>query len=188
MKEKYDNAYSTLQKKEKELDNLIQSATSNDSASLKLSEELEDVNNILGLSSVHGQGIVIRLSDGEAPENALDVSYYIVHDINLRDIVNSLFNAGAEAISINGERIVSTTAITCIGNTIKVNGEKVATPFEIKAIGSDELYGAATMQAGTLSNIANSTGINVESVEKLDSITIEAYKGVYNFEYAKNVE
>ena len=50
-------------------------------------EELEDVNNILGLSAVHAQGIVIRLSHGEAPENALDLSYYIVHDINLRDIL-----------------------------------------------------------------------------------------------------
>lgn len=188
MKERYDNSYATLQNKEKELNNLIESATANDSTSLKLSEELEDINSVLGLSTVHGQGIIIKISDGEAPANAIDISNYIVHDVNLRMIVNYLFNAGAEAVSINGERIVSTTAITCIGNTIKVNGEKVATPFEIKAIGSDEMYGAMTMQGGYLYVLENTTGINIDLVERSDSITIEGYTGIYNFEYARNVE
>ena len=189
MKEKYDNAYSTLQKKENELNNLIDSATANDSESLQLSEELEEVNSILGLTTVHGEGIVITISDGTAPTNALDLSSYIVHDTNLRLIVNYLFNAGAEAVSINDERIVSTTAITCIGNTIKVNNEKVATPFVIKAIGQqDKLYGAMTTQGGYLYNLVNSTGVSVDSIEKSDSITIEGYSGVFSFEYASYAE
>ena len=189
MKERYDNAYATLQKKESELNNLIDSATANDSTSLSLSEELEKTNSILGLSAVHGQGIIIRISDGIAPANAIDISNYIVHDVNLRMIVNYLFNAGAEAISINGERIVSSTAITCIGNTIKVNDEKVTTPFEIKAIGLQEkLYGAMTTQGQYLYVLANTTGISIDSIERSDSITVEGYNGIYNFEYASVAE
>ncbi len=189
MKERYENSYATLQKKESELNNLIDSATANDSTSLSLSEELEKTNSILGLSDVHGQGIIIRISDGVAPTNTIDLSNYIVHDVNLRMIVNYLFNAGAEAISINGERIVSSTAITCIGNTIKVNDEKVTTPFEIKAIGLQEkLYGAMTTQGQYLYVLANTTGISIDSIEKSDSITVEGYTGIYNFEYARVAE
>lgn len=189
MKEKYENSYKTLQRKDNELNNLIDSATANDSTSLSLSEELEKTNSILGLSEVHGQGIIIKISDGVAPANAIDLSDYIVHDVNLRMIVNDLFNAGAEAVSINGERIVSNTAITCIGNTIKVNDEKVTTPFEIKAIGSPEkLYGAMMTQGRYLYNLANSTGISIDSIEKSDSLTVEAYNGIYNFEYARVAE
>lgn len=101
MKEKYDNSYKAFQKKENELNKLIDNATANDSTSLALSEELEKVNAILGLSELHGEGIIIKLSDGQVPTNALNTSYYIVHDQNLKMIVNYLFNSGAEAISIN---------------------------------------------------------------------------------------
>lgn len=187
MKEKYENAYKNLQKKESELDSVIESATANDSTALALSEELSEVNSELGLTEIQGEGVIITVSDGEVPENSLDASSYIVHDETLRMIVNYLFNSGAEAVSINGERIVSTTAITCVGSTIKVNDEKVSNPFEIKAIGyADGIYSGMTMQYGYLYNLS-ALGVNVE-IEKSDSITIEAYSGVYNFEYATEIE
>ena len=187
MKEKYENAYSTLQKKETELNNIIETATANDSESLSLSEELKNLNSILGLTEVQGEGIILTVSDGVAPSSALSVSDYIVHDETLRLIVNYLFNSGAEAISINGERIVSATSISCVGSTIKVNDEKVTSPFEIKVIGnSNDLYGGVTLQNSYFYNLA-AMGINVE-VEESDNVTIEAYSGVYKFEYATKVE
>ena len=187
MKEKYENAYKTLQNKETELNSLIESTTTNDSNSLALSEKLSSINSILGFSSLQGEGLIITVTDGDVPSNAIDVSSYIVHDETLRMIVNSLYNAGAEAVSINGERIISTTAITCIGNTIKVNDEKVSSPFEIKAIGSKEgLYGGVTISGGYLYNIA-AMGVEVE-VEKSDSVIVEAYSGIYQFEYASKAE
>lgn len=188
MKEKYDSSYKVLQKKEKELDSLIETSTATDSNSLKLSDDLAKTNSILGLSKVQGEGIIIKISDGKAPSNALDISNYIVHDETLRMIVNYLFNSGAEAVSINGQRVVETTAITCVGTTIKVNNEKVTTPFEIKAIGKQSrLYEGMTLQGYYLYNLKKQ-GVNVESVEKVDNITIEAYDGIYKFEYAKKVQ
>lgn len=184
MKEKYEKAYKELQDKEKSLNDVISSATSNDSSSLELSEELNNLNSILGFTKLQGQGIIITLSDGQVPANAIDVSSYIVHDETLLMIVNYLFNSGAEAISINGERITGNTSITCIGNTIKVNDEKVTSPFEIKAIGKKErLYGGMMIQYGYLYNLQE-LGVEVE-VEKSDSVTVEAYDGIYKFEYGK---
>ena len=151
MKEKYDNGYRQLEKKEQELTKLIEDATGDDENANQISKELNTLNSILGLTKLEGPGIEITISDGEVSENTLNVSYYIVHDEDLLFIVNALFNAGAEAVSINGERIINSTAITCIGNVIKVNDEKLGNPYKIKAIGSKQrLEGSLTMTGGYL--------------------------------------
>ena len=101
--------------------------------------------------------------------------------------MNALKNAGAEAISINDQRIVNPTVISCAGNIIKVNGEKIGSPFKIKAIGlTEKLYGALTMPGGYL-ELLETAGIQVK-VEKSNNITIPKYEGIYNFQYAENVE
>ena len=96
-------------------------------------------------------------------------------------------NAGAEAISINDQRIVNPTAITCAGNIIKVNGDKLGSPFVIKAIGlTEKLNGALTMPGGYLELLEND-GVQVK-VEETSNIVIPKYNGIYNFQYAENVE
>lgn len=183
MKEKYENEYKKLEKKEKELSTLIDSASVDDSNSSEISEELNKMNSIIGLTKLQGQGIIIKLEDGD-PESSVGLSDYVIHDWDLIMVVNDLSIAGAEAISINGERIVSTSAITCIGNVIKINDEKVGTPFEIKAIGSKiMLEGAVKMNGRYLDNLEK-RGIGVE-VKQSDSITINKYDGIFKFEYAK---
>lgn len=112
---------------------------------------------------------------------------YIVHDGDLLEVVNSLRNAGAEAISINNQRIVNSTAITCAGNIIKVNGEKIGSPFKIKAIGlTEKLNGALTMPGGYLERL-ETDGVQVK-VEESSNIEIPKYNGVFKFEYAENIE
>ena len=127
------------------------------------------------------------MTDGEVATNRLDVSSSLVHDADLIEVINALKNAGAEAISINGERVVNTTAITCAGNIVKVNNEKIGVPFVINAIGSPEkLYGALKMLGGYISKLEDD-GVGVK-IEKQTSITIPKYDGVYKFEYAKVAE
>ena len=111
-----------------------------------------------------------------------DISNYIVHDNDLRNIVNELKNAGAEAISINGQRIVSTTAITCIGNVIKINDEKVTSPFVIKAIGFPERFETLSRSGGILDNLDDYLEI---STRKLDNVKIPKYTGVIASKYMK---
>lgn len=130
---------------------------------------------------------MITVKDASASKVKGKVENYIVHDGDLLEVVNALRQAGAEAISINGQRIVNKTAITCAGNIIKINDEKVSSPFEIKAIGlTEKLYGAVTMPGECLYWMEKD-GVQVD-VEKADEITIPKYNGSYNFQYAENVE
>lgn len=93
-----------------------------------------------GLLAVNGSGIRILLDDGTTVEGNIE-DYMVVHDSTLINIVAALRSSGAQAISINGERIVFNTDIVCAGPSITVNGRKIFAPFDIKAIGnSDQLY------------------------------------------------
>ena len=181
MKEKYEKQYKILEGKQKELDNLIASVSVNDSASSELSERLDEINSEIGLTALQGEGIIIRLEDGEE-NNSVSARDSVVHDSDLKAIVNDLCTAGAEAISINGERIVSTTAITCIGNVIKINDKKIGNPFEIHAIGSKAfLDGAVSMNGRTLSQMKKD-GIGVE-VKRSDTVVVPRFDGIFTTDY-----
>ena len=92
-------------------------------------------------------------------------------------LVNELKNAGAEAISINDERIISTTSITCDGTVILINGNKISSPFTIKAIGSPALILGAIQRTGGLLEELYAYGL-VSSVSQEENITIYKYSGV----------
>ena len=108
----------------------------------ELIEEWKNARLIAGLTDVRGNGVVIRISD-EAEFEGGNISNYVVHDVDLVVVVNELKKAGAQAISINNERIISTTEIICAGPTVRINRNRYAIPFEIKAIGNPKkLYEA----------------------------------------------
>lgn len=186
-KENYDNAESKLEYKEAELEKLRKQISSSDESSSKISEQLEQNNSILGYTDLTGSGVVITAEDGDYSTSKGLASLYIVHDGDLIALVNALKNAGAEAISINGQRIVNSTAITCVGNTIMINGEKVGSPFIINAIGNPEkLYGQITMPDSYYDKMKND-GVSVK-IEKVNSIDVPKYTGLYKFDYAKTIE
>ena len=112
-KERYESMYQEQEKKEEELAILRQEASNQDTDSVNLSKELEKMNALLGYHEVHGQGLIITLKDANSNMVSGNASDYIVHDGDLIEVVNALKNAGAEAISINDQRIVPTTSISC---------------------------------------------------------------------------
>ena len=184
MQEKYKRNSAQLDKKQKELDELMNGISNTDDTASQYNKKLENLNNILGYNSLKGEGIIIKMEDAEVDANVLNISDYLVHDKDLLQVVNALINAGAEAIDINGQRIVSDTEITCVGNVIKINNEKVGTPYIINAIGLPEkLYGALTMPGGYLSILKNSYGLEIK-VEKSNNVKVEKYNGVYKMEHA----
>lgn len=190
-KEEYENLYEEYERQAHELEEQRKKVAESDSSLSKREEKVKENNKLLGNTDVKGNGVVIVLADNhgisnELPLLATDVSEYVLHYIDLIQVVNALKNAGAEAISINGQRIVSTTAIVCIGNVISINGEKIANPFEIRAIGDQEkLYGGVTMLGGYV-EILQKYGL-VKSVEKRENIEIPKYIGTYTMEFMKGV-
>lgn len=188
-KERYDYTYSELQNAEKRLENVRQEASENTEGSAEKEEELRKNNILIGLTDVTGEGVIVTLKDNPnvSPDSTiLDPSMVIVHFSDILGIVNELKNAGAEAISINDQRIVSTTSITCEGNVINVNGEKTSSPFVIKAIGSSIYMNSALTRAGGTIEYLNQY-IQV-SVKPSNNITIKKYTGVINPKYIKYEE
>ena len=108
----------------------------------------------------------------------------MVHYNDVIRKVNELKNAGAQAIYVNDQRIITTTAIDCDGTVIKVNGEKIGTPIVIKAIGMQERLINVDRQNGYVM-ILRSAGIEVD-VKKDDNITIPKYTGVIKFNYLES--
>lgn len=186
-KEKYENAYEKLERKEKELEKLREQVANSNESAKGLSGKLDKYNLILGKSDIIGKGIIITLKDGDSRNIMLGDP--LVHAQDVMHVVNALKNAGADAISVNNQRIVDTTAFNCIGNVITINGEKVGVPFVIKAIGlPSQLYGSLTMNGHYLSMLeSNGVKVNVEQVDK-ETIVIPKYEGIYKLEYAENVE
>lgn len=146
MKEKYDNVYEELGNATKRLEQIRVDATKDDSEAKEKQKELSLNNMLLCQTDVTGEGIIITLKDGttnssDILSSSLMATDVIVHNSDLLQVVNDLKNAGAEAISINGSRIINTSEIAEINNSyIIVNGAKrIASPYEVKAIG-DQTY------------------------------------------------
>ena len=118
-KEKYDNISWQLDNSEKILAKVREDATKNDSSSAEMEKQISLNNGLIGITNLEGQGVEITLRDDPTATKETigifdDISNHIIHDGDLRAVVNELKNAVAEAISINGQRLVNTTAITCI--------------------------------------------------------------------------
>lgn len=185
-KERYENILEELDNTEKQLAKIREESTQNNSDSLQKEEQITLNNNLLGITNLVGQGVEITIKDDpNATRETVgifgDVSAHIVHDGDLRAIVNELKNAGAEAISINGQRLVNNTAITCIGNVIKVNDEKITSPFTIKAIGfSESLIGLD--RPGSYIEELRDNGI-VVTIKKSNKVEIPKYTGAISEKY-----
>lgn len=185
-KERYDNSNRELGQAEIKLENERKKATENDEETAKMEEELHKINVLLGLTDVSGKGVVITVDDSKLESSQLiDVNSAVVHDGDLIEIVNILKNAGAEAISINGQRIINTTAITCDGTVVRINGEKIGVPFIISAIGNPEgLKGSLEMKNNYVSQMILD-GVEVNII-KSNKIEIPKYNGVIESDYMKD--
>lgn len=187
-KERYDNIYNKLEDANAKLENIRTKTTQNDSNSAGMEAELKLANQLLGLTELKGKGIIVTLDDNKtAGLDTANIVNYLVHDGDIMEMVNELKNAGAEAISVNGQRIISQTAITCDGNVIRINNQKVGAPYVIQAIGYPEWLESALKLPGGLIQYLNQDGV-ITKVEKSNNITIPKYTGVYNHEYIKNVD
>ena len=153
-----------------ELDDARNQAAQNDSSSKDTSELIKKYTIVSGKTDVTGQGIIIKYkpSDNEAKADMVK---------DLRDIVNEIKNAGAEAIEINNQRIVGTTAIEMVKNKIEINDTEVSENFIIKAIGDSNLmYSGLIRPGGTIENIRES-GVGIE-INSENTIKINKYNEI----------
>ena len=146
-------------------------------ASEVLAKELEQQNNILGKNAVTGSGVVITLTDTRAQK---------ISPEDLRELLNGLKTAGAEAISINGQRIVYDSYVVDLGGTfISVNGERQVSPYIVKAIGNPT-YLESELSKKQYGYIDTKLEEGKDIIlERQENILIDAYKGNLDMEYAQ---
>lgn len=148
----------------------------NKEASELLVKELEQQNNILGKNAVKGNGIIVTLTDTKEQK---------ISGEDLRALLNELKQAGAEAISINGQRIVYDSYVVDVtSGWISINGKKDVSPYEVKAIGNPTYLesGLSKKQYGFIDTKLQE-GKNV-TLKRENNITIDKYSGDLNMEYA----
>ena len=138
-----------------------------------MQKENEKLRAFAGLSEQTGAGIVVTMDDSKKDMGG-DKNAYLVHAEDILKVVNELFVAGAEAVSVNGQRIVAQSGITCAGRVITENGVRVAAPFEIKAIGDASVLQAALRFPGGVVDTLSPWGIVIDIREEA-SVTVPAY-------------
>ena len=175
IKAKYDETLEKLQETNNTIKDYEETINTDKEASALLQEELVKSQNLLGKNSVEGEGVIITLTDVEVGK------YGKITAIDLIELLNSLKTAGAEAISINDQRVVFNTYIVDInGAFISVNGRRLVSPYVVKAIG-DITYlesGLSQKQYGYVDSKTNQ-GKSVV-LEKNSHILIKAYNGDFN--------
>ena len=146
---------------------------------------------MLGVTDVEGQGIIITLKDPVFSSTFYDNdeadAKQTVNYIELIQIINYLKAAGAEAISINGERVVGKTDIVQISvspSYIKMNSQTISQPFEIKAIGDPDYLKASLIGTGYVDRIKG-WGQSIEFQEE-KRLTINKYSGNLEAKYIEN--
>lgn len=181
-KAKYDEANTKYNETTAKIEEYKQTKQSNEETEKLVDSELEQVNMNLGKTDVQGSGININLT-----ENANDESQKKTRADDLLMIVNSLKVAGAEAISINNERIINMSDIVDINLNdyewfIKVNGQRILAPYEIKAIGNQTYLESALLGNGGYVDELKKQGRNV-SIEKENNIKITKYNDEIKTKY-----
>lgn len=148
----------------------------------------EKVNFLAGTTAVKGPGVVLTIEDSKKTISATDnTNLYIIHDEDVLKVINELRAAGAEAIAINDQRLISVSEIRCAGPTISINNTRISAPYEIKAIGNAKNMENAIKMRGGVAESLSVWGIQL-NVRKEDNIIIPAYKGATQFKYITNLE
>jgi uncharacterized protein YlxW (UPF0749 family) len=130
-----------------------------------------------GTVPLKGAGVVVSLSPSSRPApSPEEAGAYLIHDTDLQLVVNELWASGAEAIAINGSRLVATTPIRAAGGTIVVNFRPLSPPFKVTAIGADRRTFASSEIARRFERWTELFGLGF-SVQERSSLTVPAYTG-----------
>lgn len=146
-----------------------------------------------GFTAVTGAGLTVTLDDAHGNDvstvTGVDANELVVHQSDLQAVVNALWAGGAEAMTIAGQRVIATSAVRCVGNTLLLNGKVYSPPFRVAAIGP-----ARTMQ----SELNASPGVQLYkqaasyygleySLATADQLSLPAYDQAITLSYAQAV-
>ena len=173
LQNKYNEANEKLEDTNSKILEYEKSLLKGEDNSAILDEELEESNLLAGLTKVEGKGVILTLEDNDEEQ---------ITSSHLLNLVNELKYAGAEAISINNNRITNFTDIVDVNYVIMIDGIKISSPYEVKAIGN-QTYLASTLNAkeGFLSTYKE-TGLTI-SMNEESKLQIPKYNKELKMKY-----
>jgi uncharacterized protein YlxW (UPF0749 family) len=136
------------------IDRTTQAEAGSDSRIMQQRQRAEEQRAAAGFTAVHGPGLMVILDDApRRPDGSLPAGAkpddVVVHQQDVQAVVNALWAGGAEAMTIMDIRVISTSAVRCVGNTLLLHGRVFSPPFQIKAIGNpDRMTAALNADAG----------------------------------------
>jgi len=154
------------------------------SSSRQQVDQLAVLKDKTGLTELRGKGVVITLDDSaQFPAS----SNSIAHAADMRDLVNFLWTQGVSGIAINNERIVASTSIDCIVNTVMINNTKMTTPFVMSVVSDNKDLKGYIEKNDNLTSIwqrVKNEGLKFAIIES-DNIILPVYKGSLVVDYAQ---
>ena len=175
-KTRYEDVAKQLEDTNKRIEEYNKTIEDNEAAADLIDDELTESNILVGKTDVYGEGVEVTLSDGD---------YSDVNASHLIDLVNELRYAGAEAISINGIRILAMTDIVEMDSYILISLQRVQGPYVVKAIG-DKDYMSTILQLKGSGFVDITSDINVSLAFK-NRVEIPKYNGELEIEYMQEV-
>ena len=159
-----------------------------DAVAKQLNDALFQARLSAGVTALQGSGLVVQLEDAQQVSQAAGGADLLVTGRDVRTVVEELWLAGAEAVAVNDERVVSTTSIIDIGGSLLVNSAYLAPPYQVKAVGPTDLYAQLAASASWVDFVASragQNGIRLAIAEPADLVTVPAYAGTVTIRYAQ---
>lgn len=140
----------------------------------------------MGLVPVSGPGLVVTLDDSSSRESPSgNLNDLVIHSQDVQATANGLWAAGAEALAVAGQRVVPTSALLCVGNTLLINGTVHSPPYRFVAVGKDlKNEFLADSLVARLRGDADRFHLGF-SVEARESVTVPAYRGATTVRFAQ---
>lgn len=151
-----------------------------------------DLTQQAGLTALSGPAVSVVLTDAplEVAPPGVEGDLLVVHQQDIQSVVNAMWAGGAEAMTIQGQRVISTTGIKCVGNTVVLHGIPYAPPYVITAIG-DQGRMDASLKGSTYLEVyrqyVRAYGLGYQQ-RRLSNAELPAYKGSTKLRWARSVE
>lgn len=174
-KERNKQLTDEISAKQKSIAEVEQSLSDSEENHDLLVKEAKSLRLLLGVVPASGQGVRVELADGNYDPAQQNPNEYIVHESQVLLVVNELKIAGAQAVSINGQRLNANSSIKCTGPVITIDGQTYPAPFVVEAIGDSNALNSSIMLKGGVMDILMSDNIEME-IEKVKEITMPALR------------
>ncbi|MDX3113760.1 MULTISPECIES: DUF881 domain-containing protein [Streptomyces] len=172
-------------------------AEADDGSTKAQDDKLAGLEKSAGTQKIKGRAITVTLND--APPNATaklpgypepQPDYLVIHQQDLQAVVNALWQGGAQGIKVMDQRLISTSAVRCVGNTLILQGRVYSPPYKIQAVGDPQKLQQALADAPSIQNYmvyVNVYGLGWKVTED-GTVTLPGYSGTVDLHYAKPVE